>query len=30
LIGLLEDDDDIQDVYANYEMSDAELAKLQG
>jgi len=28
LIGLLEDDDDIQDVYANYEMSEAELAKL--
>jgi len=29
LIGLLEDDDDIQDVYANYEMSDEDLAKLE-
>ncbi len=28
LIGLLEDDDDIQDVYANFEMTDEELAKL--
>jgi YebC/PmpR family DNA-binding regulatory protein len=27
LIGLLEDDDDIQDVYANYEMSDEDLAR---
>ena len=30
LIGILEDDDDIQDVYANYEMSDEDLAKLEG
>ncbi len=30
LISLLEDDDDIQDVYANYEMSEEDLAKLQG
>jgi YebC/PmpR family DNA-binding regulatory protein len=30
LIGLLEDDDDIQDVYANYEMSDEDLAKARG
>lgn len=29
LIGLLEDDDDIQDVYANYEMSDEDLARLE-
>ena len=29
LIGILEDDDDIQDVYANYEMSDEDLAKLE-
>jgi len=28
VIGLLEDDDDVQDVYANYEMSDEDLAKL--
>jgi len=28
LIGILEDDDDIQDVYANYEMSDEDLAAL--
>ncbi|MEP7241195.1 MAG: YebC/PmpR family DNA-binding transcriptional regulator [Devosia sp.] len=30
LIGLLEDDDDIQDVYANYEMSDADMERLAG
>ena len=30
LIGLLEDDDDIQDVYANFEMSDEDMAKLDG
>jgi YebC/PmpR family DNA-binding regulatory protein len=30
LINLLEDDDDIQDVYANYEMSDEEMAALEG
>jgi YebC/PmpR family DNA-binding regulatory protein len=30
LIGLLEDDDDIQDVYTNYEMSDEDLEKLDG
>jgi YebC/PmpR family DNA-binding regulatory protein len=30
LIGLLEDDDDVQDVYANYEMSEEDLAKLDG
>ena len=30
LIGLLEDDDDIQDVYANFEMSDEDMAKLEG
>ena len=30
LIGILEDDDDIQDVYANYEMSDEDLAKAGG
>jgi YebC/PmpR family DNA-binding regulatory protein len=29
LIGILEDDDDIQDVYANYEMSDEDLARLE-
>jgi YebC/PmpR family DNA-binding regulatory protein len=29
LIGLLEDDDDIQDVYANFEMSEEELARLE-
>ena len=28
MIGLLEDDDDIQDVYANYEMSDEDAARL--
>ena len=30
LIGLLEDDDDIQDVYSNFEMSDEDMAKLEG
>jgi YebC/PmpR family DNA-binding regulatory protein len=30
LIGLLEDDDDIQDVYANVEMSEEEMEKLAG
>ena len=29
VIGLLEDDDDVQNVYANYEMSDEDLAKLE-
>ncbi|PNG25777.1 YebC/PmpR family DNA-binding transcriptional regulator [Methylocella silvestris] len=29
LIGLLEDNDDVQNVYANYEVSDALLAKLE-
>jgi YebC/PmpR family DNA-binding regulatory protein len=28
MIGILEDDDDVQNVYANYDMSDEELAKL--
>lgn len=28
LIGILEDDDDVQNVYANYEMSDADAEKL--
>ena len=28
LIGLLEDDDDVQNVYANFDMSDEDLAKL--
>ena len=28
LIGLLEDNDDVQNVYANFEMSDEDLAKL--
>ncbi|MEO8758206.1 MAG: YebC/PmpR family DNA-binding transcriptional regulator [Devosia sp.] len=30
VIGLLEDDDDVQNVYANYEMSDEDMAKLEG
>ena len=30
VIGLLEDDDDVQNVYANYEMSDEDMAKLDG
>ena len=30
LIGLLEDNDDVQNVYANYEVSDALVAKLEG
>ena len=30
LIGLLEDDDDVQNVYANFEMSDEDMAKLEG
>jgi YebC/PmpR family DNA-binding regulatory protein len=30
LIGALEDNDDVQTVYANYEISDALMAKLQG
>ena len=30
IIGILEDDDDVQDVYANYEMSDEDLAKAGG
>jgi transcriptional/translational regulatory protein YebC/TACO1 len=28
LIGILEDDDDVQDVYANFEIPDAVMAKL--
>ena len=28
VIGLLEDDDDVQNVYANYEMSDEDMAKM--
>jgi transcriptional/translational regulatory protein YebC/TACO1 len=28
LIGLLEDDDDVQDVYSNFEMSDEDLARV--
>lgn len=30
LIGILEDDDDVQNVYANFEMSDEDMAKLEG
>jgi len=30
LIGVLEDDDDVQNVYANFEMSDEDLATLEG
>ena len=30
MIAILEDDDDVQDVYANYEMSDEDLAKIEG
>ena len=30
LIGTLEDNDDVQTVYANYEISDALMARLQG
>jgi YebC/PmpR family DNA-binding regulatory protein len=30
LIGLLEDDDDVQNVYANFEMSDEDLERLAG
>ncbi|WP_395698592.1 YebC/PmpR family DNA-binding transcriptional regulator [Methylocella sp.] len=30
LIGLLEDNDDVQNVYANYEISDALVARLEG
>ncbi|WP_374306797.1 YebC/PmpR family DNA-binding transcriptional regulator [Methylocella sp.] len=30
LIGLLEDNDDVQNVYANYEVSDALVARLEG
>ena len=29
VIGLLEDDDDVQNVYANFEMSDEDMAKLE-
>ncbi|HTJ56212.1 MAG TPA: YebC/PmpR family DNA-binding transcriptional regulator [Devosiaceae bacterium] len=29
LIGVLEDDDDVQNVYANFEMSDEDMAKLE-
>jgi YebC/PmpR family DNA-binding regulatory protein len=29
LIGLLEDDDDVQNVYANFEMSDEDMAKIE-
>ncbi len=28
IIGLLEEDDDVQNVYANFEMSDEDMAKL--
>ncbi|MDB5537212.1 MAG: putative transcriptional regulatory protein, partial [Devosia sp.] len=28
LIGLLEEDDDVQNVYSNFEMSDEDMAKL--
>ena len=30
LIGLLEEDDDVQNVYTNFEMSDEDAAKLEG
>ena len=30
LVGLLEDNDDVQNVYANFEVSDALVAKLSG
>ena len=30
VIGLLEDDDDVQNVYSNFEMSDEDMAKLEG
>ena len=30
LIGLLEEDDDVQNVYSNFDMSDEDLAKAQG
>ena len=30
VIGLLEDDDDVQNVYSNFEMSDEDMAKLDG
>ena len=30
LIGVLEDDDDVQNVYSNFEMSDEDIAKLEG
>ena len=30
LVGLLEDNDDVQNVYANFEVSDALVAKLGG
>ena len=30
VIGLLEDDDDVQNVYANFEMSAEDMAKLEG
>ncbi|HEY8261145.1 MAG TPA: YebC/PmpR family DNA-binding transcriptional regulator, partial [Methylosinus sp.] len=30
LIGTLEDNDDVQNVYANFEVSDALLARLSG
>ena len=29
VIGLLEEDDDVQNVYANFDMSDEDLAKAQ-
>jgi transcriptional/translational regulatory protein YebC/TACO1 len=30
LVGVLEDNDDVQNVYANFEISDALMAKLSG
>jgi YebC/PmpR family DNA-binding regulatory protein len=30
LVGLLEDDDDVQNVFTNFEMSDEDMAKLEG
>jgi transcriptional/translational regulatory protein YebC/TACO1 len=30
VIGLLEEDDDVQNVYANFEMSDEDLARIEG
>ena len=30
MIGILEEDDDVQNVYTNFEMSDEDMAKLEG